>query len=164
MALIALTTADTVDFVSVLDGDAKTKLVPNDPNDHTKGTHPEVVGWDEGASVFKLSSLDVYLMGHIYDNATQISGKSGSDEVGISTKVNKTNIDAVRYGLVGIPDNFCTKDGRPVELRRKDTLLNGRKYQVVEDAVLDQLGLQLIGEMAGRIKAISEVQKAEAKN
>lgn len=163
MALIALTTADTVDFVSKQDSDYKVENVPVDPNDPSKGTK-EKVTIGEGACVFKVRPLDVFLMGHIYDNASHLQGRQGSDEVGIRTRVNQTNIDAVRFGLAMIPSNFRDKQGNAIRFKTQKAVVNSREYDVVADDVMSTLGLRLIAEMAERIKEISEVSAAEEKN
>jgi len=162
MALIALTVHDTVEYVSDLDP-AKTKqFVPIDPSDPTKGEEErEVIG--EGATVFLLRPLDVFLMGHIYDSASVISGKQGDDTVGIHTRVNQTNIDAVRHGLAGFR-NFADKYGNQVRFKTQKAVVNGREYEVVHDDIMNMFGVRLISELAQKIKDISEVSKEEEKN
>jgi hypothetical protein len=161
MALIALTVSDTVEFISDRDPAKQKQPKLIDPSDPPKGQIiQDVVG--EDATRFYLSPLDVFLMGHIYDSASILSGKSGSDEVGIHTRVNHTNIEAVRHGLKGFK-NFDGKDG-PVRFRTQKAIVNGREYEVVADAVMNRLGIQLIQELATKIKAISEVTADEEKN
>lgn len=164
MALRAMTTAGTEDFVSTADPSVteKTKIF-NDPKDETKGYREVAKVWDKDASVFKIRPLDVFLMGEIYDNASTLSGKTGSDEVGIHTKVNKTNIDTVKFGLVSLPDDFQTDKGERVRMDTTKVTINRREYDVATDRVLASLGLRLIGEMAAQIKEISEVTAAEEK-
>lgn len=164
MAIIALSTADTVDFVSLSDPDAITKEIPKDLKDPTQGSTKVVESWAVGATVFKLRALDVYLMGHIYDNASSLTGKQGTTEVGIHTKVNQTNIDAVRFSLVSMPSNFLDKKGQPVRFKTKKAVVNGREYDVADEGVLNSLGLRLIAEMADKVREISEVAEPEIKN
>ena len=163
MALFARTTVETDTFVSTMDSAHSTKEVPVDPKDPTKGTKEEVtIG--EGASCFEVGPLDVFLMAHIYDNASKLSGKQGSDEVGIETRLNKTNIDATRFGLRALPEDWASKDGVKVLYEVEKVTVNGREYVACKDAVLDSLGIRLIGEMAEKIKDMSEVSSGEAKN
>lgn len=162
MALIALTVNDAVTHVSDRDPCKVTRTVPVDPLDPSKGTKIETE-IKEGATKFFLKPLDVFLMGHIYDNASVLSGKSGSDEVGIHTRMNKTNIDAVQHGLTGF-ENFADKKGNAVVFRTVKDTVNGREYDVADDAVLKALGIQLIQELASEIKRISEVSADEEKN
>lgn len=159
MALIAMTTSDVVEYVSDKDP-AKTKQpVLVDPNDPSKGEiMSDVIG--DGATVFKLKPLDVFLMGYIYDNASTLSGRQGDDTVGIHTKVNQTNIEAVRHGLVGFT-NFPDERGNPLRFESGKAVVNGREYDVASDATLKLLGLRLIQELAGQIKEISEVSKGD---
>jgi hypothetical protein len=149
MALVAMTTHDTVDYVSDLDP-AKTKENGKD-----------VIA--EGATVFKLKPLDVFLMGHIYDNASVLRGAPGSQEVGIHTRVNQTNIETVRHGLAGL-DNFADAKGNAIIFKTQKASVNGRPYDVVEDRIMNMLGVRLVAELADKVKSISEVTKAEEKN
>ncbi len=162
MALIAMTVADTVEHVSDRDPAKTRTLVPVDPSDPGKGTREEIaIG--EDATVFYLSSLDVFLMGYIYDNASSLTGKQGDDTVGIHTRVNQTNIDAVRHGLKGFK-NFKDKKGNHVTFRTVKVSVNGREYEVADDATMQHLGIQLIQELADKIKSLSEVTADEEKN
>ena len=162
MALIALTTADQAEYVSDLDPSKKRVDVPIDPNDPAKGTK-KVVRISDGASVFYLRNLEVFLKGYIYDNASSLSGEQDSNKIGIQTRVNQTNIDAVRHGLTGFK-NFADKTGNAVVYATQKAVVNGRPYDVVSDAVMNTLGIQLIQELAEQIKKMSEVTAAEEKN
>jgi hypothetical protein len=163
MALVAMTTADTVDFVSVNDPSRKVTKVLIDPENPDLGSKDEVT-IEEGASVFKLRPLDVFLMGWIYDSASVLRGRQGDNEIGVHTRINQTNIDAVRFGLAAIPSNFRHKDNSPVRLVTEKEIVNGRQYDVVKKEVLNTLGLQLISEMADEIRKISSVTRNEEKN
>jgi hypothetical protein len=161
MALLAMTTADTIDYVSDLDPSKVKTEVMNDPEDSTKGKKI-VVEIKEGATSFKLRGLDVFLMGLIYDNASTLSGKEGSTEYGIHTKVNQTNIEAVRHGLIGFT-NFADAKGNALLFKTQRAVVNGRPYDVVADEVMNTMGVRLIQELAQQIKNISEVTPAEEK-
>ncbi len=155
-----MTTSDTVDYVS--DQDPSKKKVPQpakDPNAEPAMT--TVI--EDGATTFKLKPLDVFLMGYIYDNASTLSGKQGTDEVGIHTRMNQTNIECVRHGLAGFV-NFAEAKGNQVQFKTQKAVLNGRQYDVVSDEIMNMLGVRLVQELAGEIKKISEVSKAEEKN
>lgn len=162
MAIAAMTVHSTVTYVSDKDPSKVVTQVPLDPADPTKGTvtHTEI---REDATTFLIRPLDVFLLGHIYDNASLLTGKSGSEEVGIHTRVNKTNIEAVRHGLIGF-ENFARKDGTPIRFTTTEVHVNGRDYTVASDDVMSALGIQLVQELAGKIKEISEVSAVEEKN
>ena len=162
MALIAMTTADAIDYVSDLDPSKRKTKTARDASDPTKGF---IESWDikEGATTFKLRGLDVFLMGMIYDNASQLSGKEGSNEYGIQTRVNQTNIQAVRHGLIGFV-NFADAKGDQIVFDTQKEVVNGRPYDVVADKVMNTMGVRLIQELATQIKNISEVTPAEEKN
>jgi len=161
MALKALTLSDTFEYVSDTDPSKVRKIVDVDPDDPKKGTK-EIIEIEEGATVFGLKPLDVFLMGYIYDNASTLSGRQGSEEVGIHTKVNQTNIEAVKYGLAYVK-NF--KDGdNDVKVKTVKSVLNGREYEVASDDTLRLLGNRLIAELATQIKERSEVGAEQEKN
>ena len=161
MALIAMTSADAIDYVSDLDPCKKKLKTLHDQDDPSKGTF-ESVEILPGATVFKLRSLDVFLMSMIYDNASQLRGKEGSTEFGIQTNVNQTNVQAVRHGLIGFT-NFSDSKGNAVTYATQKENVNGRPYDVVADKVLNCFGVRLIQELAMRIKEISEVTPADEK-
>jgi hypothetical protein len=162
MALTAMTTADLVEYVSDLDPAKQKKFVPIDPTDPKKGeVETEVIG--EDATVFKLRPLDIFLMGHIYDNASILRGESGSNEIGIHTRVNQTNIDAVRFGLAGI-QNFKDNRGNTVHFKTQKAVVNSREYDVAHDDVMNRFGVRLVADLAQKIKTISEVTGIEEKN
>ena len=162
MALIAMATADTVDYVSDLDPCKVVTKAPRDPADPAKG-NVDVTTIAEGATTFGLRPLDVFLMGYIYDNASTLSGKQGSDDIGIHTRVNQTNIDTVRHGLVGFT-NFTDPKGGQVNMKTQKAVVNGRQYEVVHDDIMNIMGVRLISELATQVKTISEVSPAEEKN
>ena len=163
MALVAMSTATTVPFVSKRDPDYKVVKVPVDPDDPTKGEKDEVqIGAD--ACTFNLRPLDVFLMGHIFDNASSMTGKSGSDEVGIKTRINQTNIDAVRFSVIApFPSNFKDANGVPVKAKVEKVVVNHREYQALDEYSLNTLGLALIAEIADKVREISGVGAAEEK-
>jgi len=162
MALIAMTTSETITYVSDKDPAKKKTIAFLDPNDPSKGeTTTSEIGSD--ATVFRLRPLDVFLMGYIYDNASELSGRQDSIEIGIRTKINQTNIEAVRHGLVGF-SNFFDKTGKEVCFGANNIKINDRDYTVASDATMKLLGIQLIQELAEQIKNISEVSASEEKN
>jgi len=161
MALRGITRLDEIEYVSNTDPAKVTRQVPVDPKDPKKGKRTEVE-IQEGATVFLLRPLDVFLMGRIYDRA-QTVGNREDGSVSVETHINSTNIDAVRYGLAGWR-HFLDEDGNEIEFDTKRVYTNGRKYQVASDECISRLGIQLISELAGEIKKISEVSKDEEKN
>jgi len=163
MALISMTTADAIKYVSDLDPAKKSHTEYLDPKKPEAGGHTvEDIDWDK-ATVFHLRPLDVFLMGDIYDNAQRLTGKAGDQEVGIHTQINKTNIEAVRFGLTGF-DNFKNAKGQNNLFETAELSRSGREYTIATDKVLNLLGTALIQELALKIKGISEVSQAEEKN
>ena len=160
--LIAMTTNDTVDYVSDLDPAKVRTYVPRDEADASKGKI-EKIDLKPGATVFKLRSLDVFMKGMIYDNSSVLKGSENSNDYGIHTKTNATNIDAVRHGLIGF-ENFTDAKGEPLAFDTQRVVFNGRVYEGASDKVLNLLGIRLIQELAVQIKKMSEVTAAEEKN
>jgi len=162
MALIAMTTSETITYVSDKDPAKKKTTTFLDPTAPSKGeTISSEIGSD--ATIFRLRPLDVFLMGYIYDNASELSGRQDSIEIGIRTKINQTNIEAVRHGLVGF-SNFFDKNGKEVRFEANTIKINDREYSIASDATMKLLGIQLIQELAEQIKSISEVSAEEEKN
>lgn len=162
MAIKALTVSDTFEYVSDTDPCKVKNTVQVDPEDPKKGTK-EVVEIKDGATIFGLRPLDVFLIGYIYDNASTLSGKQGSEDIGIHTRVNQTNADAVRYGLAYFK-NFKDDAGNDITVKTVKSTVNGREYTAASDDTLRLLGNRLIAELASQIKEHSEVQGDEAKN
>ncbi len=158
-----MTTSDEIKYVSVRDPAKTSKRVPIDP-EQPDGDKKTV--WEIGpnATIFTLAPLDVFLMGYIYDNASSLTGRSGGNEIGITTKINQTNVDAVRFGLVSVENFHDDKSGKQVVLKRTKAIFAGRKYDAVPDEIMTKLGVQLVSELADEIKRISEVSGAEVKN
>lgn len=154
-----MTTSDTVEYVSDLDP-AKKYDEPPAKDGATPIERTFTIG--SNATVFKLRSLDVFLNGYIYDNASALSRRADDDSVGIVTRINQTNIEAVRHGLIGF-DNFSDAKGNAIKFETQKAIVAGRPYEVVSDVVMNKLGLRLIQELASKIKDISEVSKAEEK-
>lgn len=166
MAIKALVLSQTLKYVSDKDPCKKKVRVPVDPEDPKKGTK-EVEQIEEGATYFILKPLDVFLMGHIYDSASMLSRGTAegvdSNTIDIKTRVNQTNIEAVRFGLAGF-ENFQDVEGHSVNFKTGKTSVNGREYQAVSDHILRMFGTALVGELSDQIKKISEVSKDEEGN
>lgn len=162
MAIKALTLSDTFEYVSDSDPSKVRTTVDVDPKDPAKGTK-EVVEIKDGATVFGLKPLDVFLMGYIYDNASSLTGRQGSEEVGIHTKVNQTNVEAVRFGLAYFK-NFKDDAGNDIKVKTVKASVNGREYDAASDDTIRLLGNRLVAELALQIKEKSEVGAEAEKN
>jgi hypothetical protein len=66
MALIGISVGATFEYVLDRDPCKKTVEVPVDPDDPSQGRRTETV-IEDGAPVFTLGVLDVFVMGMIYD-------------------------------------------------------------------------------------------------
>lgn len=165
MALIAMTTADVTRYCSDRDPAKLRKIVPVDP-DVPDGPKKVDITYGPDATWFELRPLDVFQMGFIYDNASSLTGQSGGSEIGIKTRMNQTNLECVRYGLVKV-ENFHSSKAEgadPVKFKHIKSVIAQRQYDAVPDTILNMLGNSLCAELADEIKRISEVSAAEAKN
>jgi hypothetical protein len=149
MAVKALTLGETFEYVSEKDPCKVKQTIEIVEGDPSKGTIDDWV-IKEGATVFGLKPLDVFLMGYIYDNANTLTSRQGSDVVGIQTRINASNIDAVRFGLAYFK-NFQLPDGSEAKVSFVDRNVNGRDYKAASDDTLQLLGIQLIQELAEKI-------------
>ena len=167
MALVGISRTDTFPYVSN-DDPCKRKVqkaLPA-PDGGTPILKPdefdEIV--DDGATIFTLGVLDVFLMGMIYDKSTKISRSvEDTGEVNMHTAINATNIETVRFGLKGW-EAFKDPMGNDIRFDTVKRVVMGRDYEAATDAMLNLLGIRLINELATEIKKASEVSKAEAKN
>ena len=162
MALKGMNRGATKRYVSDLDPSKSRELVPVDA-DKPDGPKQSVEKIDDGATVFVLGALDVHTMGRIYDSGSQMFSNGDQSGVDIKTFVNRTNIEAVKFGLKGW-ENFQDENGNDIPFKTVKRNVNGRHYEVVADECLDHLSVQLSAELGQEIKALSEVTAAEAKN
>lgn len=161
MALIGISRFDTVEYVSDQDPCKKKTEVPIDPKDPKKGMR-EQIDIEPGATKFKLSALDVFTMGRIYDNAQKVS-HDVEGGASVHTYLNQTNIEACQFGLKGW-ENFVDSEGQSIPFKTMKRNVHGRTYEIVADEAMKALGPQLAFELGSEIKRMSEVTAAEAKN
>lgn len=162
MAVRALVLSATLTHVLTSDPSYSVPKIPVDPEDLSKGhTFGEpVIG--EDATKFTYRPLDVFLMSHIYDRAS-IMSQSSDGGTDLKTRINETNIDAVRYGLSGF-SNFIGADGNEVPFKTVSRVINGREYQTVTDEIIAMFDVSSLAELAGKIKDASTIKKAVEKN
>jgi hypothetical protein len=113
--------------------------------------------------VFTLGVLDVFIMGVIYDETSSISRGDDPTKVGIVTRLNQANIEAVRFGLRGWR-NLKDAQGNDLAFRTVKRSVAGREYAVASDECLARLGIRDVRELAQVIKDKSEVGRDEEKN
>jgi hypothetical protein len=162
MALIGVSVGETFEYV--LDRDPCKKRVQLEVplvENGVKITEEVVIG--DGATVFALGVLDVFVMGMIYDETSSVTRGEDAGRVGITTRINQSNIEAVRFGLKGWR-NFKDARGNDLAFKTVKKLTNGRTYTVVSDECLERLGIRDIRELAQAIKDRSEVGREEEKN
>jgi hypothetical protein len=166
MALIGISRTDTFEYVSDRDPCKRTIPVRQAEGGPVQLISQVETVVDEGATVFKLGVLDVFLMGQIYDRSTKVTRSivdNPDGDINVITQVNATNIDAVKFGLKGW-QNFKDGGGNDLPFQSVKQFIMGREYEVCADETLRLLGIQLIQELAGKIKEASEVSKVEVKN
>ena len=160
MALVGISVFDAFDYVSDTDPCKRKVETPTDG-----GITKITTVIDDGATTFRLGVLDVFLMGMIYDNSSVIGRgpDTGEGQIDVKTRLNATNIEAVRYGLRGWT-HFTDAQGNDIPFVSADRIVQGRTYKAANDDCLARLGIQLIAELGQQIKTASEVGKAETKN
>jgi hypothetical protein len=166
MALVGISRTDTFEYVSNDDPCKRRvpKMLPGLASSLAVMMTGEDVVIDDGATLFRLGVLDVFLMGMIYDKSTKISRSlDDGGDVSMHTSINATNIETVRYGLRGW-EHFRDPNGSDIAFQTEKRIVMGRDYLACTDDMLQLLGVRLIGELAGKIKEASEVSKDEAKN
>lgn len=169
MALVAVSNRDTEKFVSKFDP-ARTmvdvKINPDDKSKDAPTKKEEVIDYST-ATIFHVGSLEVGLMSDIFDGAMNMGahtiGTNGLPQMDVRMMINKTNVEAVRFGLRGW-DNFQDAKGKQVKFAKETISKNGKTYEVVAPECMNCLDVELVQELAERIKARSRVTKAVEKN
>ncbi len=160
MAIRAINTEATKDFVSILD----------DARDENGEPTPE-------ATVWKLHAMDSYIEAHVSSKATSYSikddvdmsdleGKS-EDEIKKSMSYNVDTftmaMDTCKYCLQGW-DNFKGPDGKPLEYKSVKCSMRGRSYTVVDPDLLGKIPKDIILELYVEIVGMSRISEADEKN
>lgn len=136
-------------FRGIRPDEVREYISPNDPD-------------PDQPTVWKLGTLDAHLMGYIKDAVTRFEtgGKKGSQTLEPVFRMGTWNWLLVKYGLRGW-SNFLDHAGQPIVERFDSASHFGRSYQVVPDAVLEQLLSDLLTELANEINAQNTLQEAE---
>jgi hypothetical protein len=162
MAIKALVLSTVLTHVLFNDPSRRSVTSPVDPDDASKGSKTDVV-IDADATVFSYKPLDVFLMGYIYDRASILS-QSGDGSTDMKTRLNETNIDAVRFGITAI-SNFFEADGvTQVPIKFVKRMVNGREYDALPDEVIIKLDAGSLAELAHQIKEASTLKREDEKN
>lgn len=162
MAIVGISKGDLVAYVSDDDPCKKIGKVPVDASDPSKGLKEETQ-ITEGATVFNIGGLDVFMMGWIYDRGQSITRDAVEGEMGIQTKMNATAIEACRFGVRSW-ENFKDANGNDIEYKTNKRIVLGRDYVGLTDECLLTMGIRLVTELGNKIKEISNVTPADAKN
>jgi hypothetical protein len=137
-----------------------TLIDPEDPSKGIKIGEPTI---DDDATVFSYSPLDVFISAHIYDRASFLS-QSGDGSTDMKTRINETNLDAVRFGINGIKNFIHPKTGNEVQAKFVDRFISGRLYKTLDDETMSMLDTYSIAELAQKIKDASTISKVTEKN
>lgn len=162
MALIAMSVGDTIRYVSDLDPCKRKEQRPVNPEDENSPME-EITVIDPGATVFLLAGLDNFIDANILDNASNLIGRDGSDEVKIQTMANATYLEIVKFGLRGW-ERFLDAGGNEVRFKSKKINKSGREYTIAAEESINLLQPDLIRELANKIRSYTTVSPAQAKN
>lgn len=111
------------------------------------------------ATRFFLRPLDVATNAKLADSATTVSGDGD-----IHINAQATAVEYVRHGLVGWA-NFLDQDGNDIPFKTVKRTVGARNgVELASDESLDALGLELVRDLASKIRSLSSVSKADAKN
>jgi len=107
----------------------------------------------ENPTVFKISSLDPHLEGHILDRISdfEMSSANPDDNAKVTFRVNERNLQLVKFGIKDIKNLIDPQTKKPVEVKCDTVNKFGKSYEVLPDSVLGMLSLQIITELAAEI-------------
>lgn len=160
MAVKGLSISDTIDHV--LDSDPSKRIVEIDNPDDPKAPKIKQEMIDEGATIWKLSGLDVFLDARVWDASAEFSQtEQGRTEARVNIAVG--SIEAVRYGLKGW-ENFTDRQGNQIPFRTEQRRIAGREYQAVPDDLLRLIPLNDMFELSRKIRELSRLTETAAKN
>jgi len=118
------------------------------------------------ATVFELGVLSSRDVGRVRDTVTSVTistAEGGSDDVLTNIEKSKMNFEALRRGLKGW-SNFIGPDGKPVPFETEKCTVDGKKREVVKDALLDLIPLVVVEELAGIIISDNQTSEDDLKN
>lgn len=156
MAIAAINTAATVNYVSKLD-----------PMYKEDGKHlPGATIWKLGAMTSFIEA-EIAAVGTKYDfGNTNTEGMSEDDiakNVNISIDVQAMSIEAVRLCLRGW-DNYNDHAGNAVAFKTQKTSIKNKIYTVVHNDILEGIPKDVIIELYSEIQKIGVVTKEQRKN
>lgn len=117
----------------------------------------------EHATKFTLGTLDVFITGIITDKAVSFKQTAEGEAAGIEFNNAIVSIEAVRFGLKGW-SNFKDLQGNDIPFKTSKRNVHGRDYVVVSDESLKALDLDLVKELAERLRKMNTVTRSAEGN
>lgn len=113
----------------------------------------------EGATVFILGPIDVFITGSVLDKVLIQSNEGIPRQV----MLNRLYLETVRFGLRGW-ENFQDSAGHEIKYETNKVWVANKEYTVVSDECLVQMPLAVMRDLSQRIQRLNTVTEAEAKN
>jgi len=119
----------------------------------------------DGATTFKLGTLDSKVMGRLKDDATTfaVNPTAPEDEVDVSVGQNQLYYLACQFGLRGWTGLKDTA-GNDIPFRTFKRNMGGKSYAVVTDEVLSTIPQEVIAELGSKLMAMNDMTGVEAGN
>ncbi len=118
----------------------------------------------EGATKFVLGTLPARVQAMLRDKATKFRpDPNENNNVVAEFLPNEAAFETVRYGLRGWK-NFLDAKGDEIEFKTVSRSVAGRQFQVVSEMILDLLPLEVIQELADKIRNLNKASEEERKN
>ena len=136
---------------------------------------------EDGATVFVIGPFDSRIQAYINDlvseyaldadaakdaedrrKAVEEGGSSGNETIA-RARLNEAARETFKFGVQEI-HNLPDSKGVIIPVERKATFKKGKKYFVIPDETLDEIPMEVISEIAGKIDEMMEVKKEDEKN
>lgn len=117
----------------------------------------------EAATTFLIGPVDVFVSTTIFDRMLSYQQDDGDKAEVSRFALNQMNLDLVRFGLKGW-SHFLDANDNEVPFKTEKRLVAGREYVAASDECLVMLGVELVRELAGKIRHLNTVSVGEAKN
>ncbi|MBS7812349.1 hypothetical protein [Roseococcus pinisoli] len=115
------------------------------------------------ATTFELGPVDVFCDTQIFDRMLEYKTDDADGVEASRFMMNQMNLDKVRFGLRGWT-NFQNEKGEQVAFSSTIRQVAGRPYTVASNEAVALLGIELVRELAEKIRSLNIVTAADAKN
>ncbi len=114
------------------------------------------------ATVFVIGTLDSILMAWLNDKLTEYT-PGGEGLAKATVPIFSQSIETCRVGIRSWR-NFSDVEGVPITLDLVEEFIGGKGYQVVPTSLISRIPMDVLREMATKIKKLNAVTKDEEEN